>query len=301
MDAAKKVEASYISMIMPARWYAGGRGLDKFRDKMLSDTRISNITDYPDSTECFPGVDISGGICYFLWDKQYKGNCTIVSRKKNKISTAKRPLLEEGMDTFIRHNEALPVFHKVQERKEKSFDFLVSPQTPFGFISSFSGYKKDNFEGAIKYYSYGKNGYVSYSQIKRNAEWAQMHKVYLSAAYGERGSYPYFFLGKPFYGEVNSCCSQTYLMIGPFETKKICDNVIAYMSTRFFRFMIMLKKNAQHNMRNVFTAVPLQDFTENSDIDWSKSIPEIDKQLYAKYNLTEEEISFIESMIKPME
>ena len=126
-------------------------------------------------------------------------------------------------------------------------------------------------------------------------------KVYISAAYGERGEYPYYFLGKPFYGEPNSCCSQSYLVIGPFEDEFICRNVIKYIETKFFRCMIMIKKNAQHNMRYVFECVPILNFSNASDIDWSKSIAEIDQQLYKKYNLSDEEIAFIESMIKPME
>ena len=302
VEVSKKVSPKYLSMIMPARWYAGGRGLDDFRDKMLHDKSLELLFDYPISTDCFPSVDISAGICYFLWNKTHNGDCTVTQYKNgNLVSSCTRSLLEDGMETFIRQNEAISIYRKVKELTTEYFDNLISPQTPFGIISSFSKYKKENFEGAVKYYSYMKQGYVSKEYITRNQQWIAQHKLYLSAAYGERGDYPYFFLGKPFYGEPNSCCSQTYLVVGPFDTKHECINVTNYICTQFFRCMIMLKKNAQHNMRNVFTAVPMQDFTENSDIDWNKSISEIDAQLYAKYNLTKEEIAFIESMIKPME
>lgn len=302
VEVSKKVSPKYLSMIMPARWYAGGRGLDDFRDKMLHDKSLELLFDYPISTDCFPSVDISAGICYFLWNKTYNGDCTVTQYKNgNLVSSCKRSLLEDGMETFIRQNEAISIYRKVKELTTEYFDNLISPQTPFGIISSFSKYKKENFEGAVKYYSYMKQGYVSKEYITRNQQWIPQHKLYLSAAYGERGDYPYFFLGKPFYGEPNSCCSQTYLVVGPFDTKLECINVTNYICTQFFRCMIMLKKNAQHNMRNVFTAVPMQDFTDKSDIDWSKPIPEIDAQLYKKYGLSKEETAFIESMIKPME
>ena len=236
-------------MIIPARWYAGGRGLDEFRDEMLHDNRISTILDYPNSTDCFPGVDLSGGICVFLWDSNKKRNDVLVCSYKGNLQTSQmnRPLLEKGLDTFIRHNNAINILRKVQVHKENTFDSLVGPQTPFGFVSSFRDFKEEKFSDAVTYYTYGYKGYVSRNQISKNLLWVDKHKVYISAAYGERGDFPYFFLGKPFYGEPESCCSQSYLVVGPFKNKVICENVITYIATKFFRCMIMLKKNAQHN------------------------------------------------------
>lgn len=124
--------------------------------------------------------------------------------------------------------------------------------------------------------------------------------MYISYAYGERGDFPYFAIGKPFLGKPNTCCSETYLVINPSASEDIVLNTAKYLRTRFLRFMVLLKKNTQHATSKVYTLVPMQDFTANSDIDWSKSIEEIDAQLYAKYNLSDKEISFIESMIKPM-
>ena len=290
---AKKLNPQYISIIIPARWYAGGRGVDEFRDEMLHDNRIATILDYPNSVDCFPGVDLSGGVCVFLWDLNKKTNNVLVIANKGgkEVSRMSRPLLENGLDTFVRHNNAITILRKVQTHKEKTFDSLVGPQTPFGFVSSFRDFKEQPFPLAVTYYTYGHKGYVAKSQINKNTQWVESHKVYISAAYGERGDFPYLFLGKPFYGEPNSCCSQTYLVIGPFENKAICENVMTYIATKFFRCMIMLKKNAQHNMSYVFGCVPLQDFSH----------PWTDEMLYKKYGLTEEEIAFIESMIRPME
>ena len=292
VEQAKKLNPRFLCMIIPARWYAGGRGLDEFRDEMLHDNRLLEIHDFTDATDCFPGVDIAGGVCYFLWKRDSKGDCLVSSHKGDLIvSSVKRPLLEKGCNTFIRQNEAISILHKVQAFKEKSFMSLVSPQTPFGLISSFRDFKEEPFEGGIKFYTYGYQGYISSNQVVRNNQWIEKPKIYISAAYGERGNYPYFFLGKPFIGEPNSCCSQSYLMIGPFENKSECENVISYIITRFFRALIMLKKNTQHAMSGVYQLVPLQDFSK----------PWTDDELYKKYGLTEDEIAFIESMIKPMD
>ena len=281
-----------MTMIIPARWYAGGRGLDVFRDGMLHDDRIVEMHDYPNSTDCFPGVDIAGGICYFLWDRDHRNNCKVVTHKgKDITSEMTRPLLEHNMNSFIRQNEAVSILQKVQKYNEPTFDTLVSPQTPFGFVSSFRDFSEKKIANGVKYYTYGYVGYVKDDLIKKNRQLIAPHKVYISAAYGERGPYPYFFLGKPFYGEPNSCCSQTYLVVGPFDSKTVCDNVMSYMATRFFRCMIMMKKNAQHNMSYVFACVPQQDFSK----------PWTDEELYAKYGLTDDEIAFIDSMIKPMD
>ena len=293
VEQAKKLKPRYLSMIIPARWYAGGRGLEFFRDEMLHDSRLKILVDYPNAVDCFPGVDIAGGVCYFLWDREYNGDCNIRTIKgKETTSSMKRPLLEKGIGTFIRQNEAVPIVHKVMALKQKrTFDCLVSSQTPFGIVSSFRDFKEKPFENSVKFYTFGYVGYISPEKILKGHSLINGYKVYLSKAYGERGPYPYFFLGKPFIGEPNSCCSQSYLVIGPFNSKEQSLNVISYMKTRFFRCLVMLKKNTQDNMSHVFSLVPLQDFSH----------PWTDEMLYKKYGLTEDEIAFIESMIRPMD
>lgn len=279
-------------MIIPSRWFAGGRGMDDFREEMLHDTRLQILVDYPNAADCFPGIDLSGGVCYFLWNSEYNGICKIVSnRGKDYQSTMNRPLLEPGNDTFIRFNEAIPIIRKIIAYKEPTFDSLVSPQTPFGIVSSFKDYSDKPFEESIAIYTVNGIKYIREDQVSKNRQWISPYKVFISKSYGERGAYPYRFLAKPFIGTPRSCCTQTYLMIGPFNTSIECENVISYINTRFFRFCIMQKKNTQDAMRGVYSYVPIQDFSQS----WT------DEKLYAKYGITDEEIKFIESMVRPME
>ena len=293
VEQAKKLCPKYLTMIIPSRWFAGGRGLDDFRKDMLSDNRLKVIVDYPDATECFTnGIDLSGGVCYFLWDKDYHGNCRVSSIQNGKEkSTMFRPLLENNCDTFIRFNEAVPILHKIQSFKEKSFSQYVSPQTPFGIISSFSKYQDVPFQGSVELLCVKGKKYIDKAYVTKNKQWIGSYKIYISKSYGERGAYPYRFLAKPMIGYPESCCTQTYLMLGPFNDEKECKNVISYIHTRFFRFCVMLKKNTQDAMRNVYSLVPLQDFSH----------PWTGEMLYQKYGLTDEEIAFVESMIRPMD
>lgn len=288
-------------MIMPARWYAGGKGLDEFREKMLNEKRIRVLVDYQDSRDCFPGVAIKGGICYFLWDRTYSGTCEIKNMEGSKmLSRMKRPMSEKGIKIFVRYNEAITILNKVSYFNEESISNVVSPRKPFGFASTFREYEDNKFPNAVTVYACKEVGYIDKSHILQNSDWVDRYKVYISEAYGAGEDFPHQIINKPFLGEPNTCCTETYLLIGPYQTKDEAQNVISYIKTKFFRFLVLLKKNTQHATSKVYSFVPLQNFTEASDIDWSKSIPEIDQQLYAKYHLTDEEIAFIERMIKPM-
>jgi len=289
---AKKLQPHYLVMITPSRWFAGGKGLDDFRDEMLGDKKIRNIVDYIDSNDCFPGVDISGGISYFLWDKDYSGNCLIQTVEGGEIvSEMSRPLRENGIDTLVRFNPAISILRKVRINQEKSFQELVSSRKPFGLATNFKGHKIQNDKYSIELHTSNGIAFVSKEEIQRNIRWIKEYKVYISMAYGERISSDFWVLGKPFLGMPNSVCVETYLLIGPFADKEICLNVISYIKTRFFRFLVMLKKNTQHATQKVYQFVPIQDFTQS----WT------DEKLYAKYGLTEAEIAFIEKMVRPMD
>lgn len=294
VQQAKKLNPRYLTMIIPARWFSGGKGLDGFRDEMLNDRRISNLVDYFDAEDCFPGVDISGGVCYFLWENSYIGECNVQSWRNNYCSIMRRELLENGSEAFIRFNEAVPIVRKIRGLGEESFMQYVSCRKPFGFDTGKRG-KIKNFPNAIKIYinkntSTGEE-FINKSEINTNIALLKAHKVFISYAYGERDAFPYRVIGNPFYGEPMSCCTETYLAIGPFKNKTFALNVISYMNTRVFRFLVLLLKNTQHATSKVYQFVPMQDFSK----------PWTDEELYKKYNLSEEEIKFIESMIKPME
>jgi site-specific DNA-methyltransferase (adenine-specific) len=287
---AKKLRPRYLSMIVPARWYAGGKGLDSFRNKMLNDKSIREIHDFPEASDCFSGVQIKGGVCYFLWERDYQGKCTVITHRGN--STGKpmqRYLLEKNCDSFIRYNEAIGILHKVMYFHEKSMKTLVSSRQPFGLSTTFHGHKlKRPFDILI----YDNNGisYTDRNVVSKNIDVIDKWKVFISRAGSGSDTFPHPILGIPFIGAPQTISSETYIFIGPFASETICKNVIKYISTRFFRFFAMLKKVTQSTTRTVYTLVPQQDFSK----------PWTDKELYSKYGLSEEEINFIESMIKPM-
>jgi site-specific DNA-methyltransferase (adenine-specific) len=290
VEQAKKLNPRFMTMIIPSRWFAGGRGLDKFRESMLQDNSLQVLVDYPDATECFPGIDISGGVCYFLWDRDNKGNCEITNIIEGKPSTLKRPLLENGLNTFVRYNEAISILHKVFALKEEGFGKQVSALKPFGLRTYAKG-KDKPFADSVQFYGSTGVTYISKKEITQNENWINKYKVYISRAYGERIAKSYWVTGKPFLGRPQTCCSETYLVIGPYSSQKESLNVMSYIRTRFFRFLVLLIKNTQDAPQKVYSFVPNQNFDEI----W------FDEKLYKKYKLTKEEIEFIEKMVRPME
>ncbi|MDO8683318.1 MAG: Eco57I restriction-modification methylase domain-containing protein [Armatimonadota bacterium] len=290
VEQAKKLNPHFLTMIIPSRWFAGGRGLDKFREEMLHDDRLRRIIDYPQATDCFPGIDISGGVCYFLWDRDNRGECEITTFVEGKESSMKRPLLEKGLDTFIRYNEAVPILHKVFKRNEKSFSEQVSSQKPFGLRTYAKG-KTRPFTDSVRLYGSTGETYIKAAEVTQKKDWINRYKVYISRAYGERIASAYWVTGKPFLGEPGTCCSETYVVIGPCSSKEEAENIMSYIRTQFFRFLVLLIKNTQDAPKKVYSLVPVQDFTE----------PWTDEKLYRKYGLDEKEIAFIESMVRPME
>ena len=296
---SKAVTPSYISIIMPARWFAGGRGLNEFRTEMLSDTSIRALYDWPNSYDCFPGaVEIQGGVCFILWDRDNQGDCNVTTYSPIASSDSmSRPLLEANCETFIRYNEAVSIVRKVQAFHEPSFMSLVSPQTPFGVITSYKGTRTQEHSTDLPMYVSGNEKefkgacrWCPADRVTKGHNMIAWHKVYIGKAYGGGMKFPHAVISKPFYGAPNTICNQSYLCIGPFANQQECQNVISYYATKFVRFLILQKKNAQDAMRNVYQFVPQQD--------WSK--PWTDAELYQKYGLTEDEIQFIESMIRPL-
>ena len=299
-------ESKYISMIIPSRWMTGGKGLDKFRNSMLGDRRIRVLHDYLNAGQCFPAVAIEGGICYFRWDRDATGKCVFVSHTSDQSAfTKERYLSDDSSDVVIRYAESLSILDKT--RTANNFSSLVSPRNLFKI--NIQLLESSPVIGGYKVFGRfdGKRGLMYLSRYESKNERALRFlgnwKVFVSKADGAAGQLgipiPARIIGKAELGDCDTICTETFLAIGPFATRIEAENVIKYATTKFFRFLVGTRK-LKNMTQKTYSFVPIQDFTENSDIDWSRSIDEIDSQLYAKYHLTEEETAFIEKMIKPM-
>lgn len=289
VEQAKKLKPRFMSMIIPARWYAGGKGLDTFRDNMLNDNHIREIHDYVDASDCFSGVEIKGGICYFLWERDKEGDCKVVSHKGSDIvSSMERPLLEKDNNTFIRYNDAIQILRKVKSLGEPTFDEIVSPRKPFAFPTNFKDYSHDKKgDKTVFIYAQKDKGYVSRNQIEKNVEAIDKWKVYIPEAIGA-GNMEVDIV-KPIVGAPNTVCTETYVMVGPVESEEIANNITEYIGTKFFHFLLGLKKITQHTTSKTYSFVPQQDFGDK----WT------DEMLYKKYGLTDKEIDFIEKSVWP--
>jgi site-specific DNA-methyltransferase (adenine-specific) len=303
VNQAKALDPRFLSMVIPARWFSGGKGLDEFRAEMLADSRLRRIEDFPDSSDVFPGVQIKGGVCYFLWNRDSRGEVQIATHDKGQvISEATRPLLEPGADVFIRYNIAVPILKKIMSVElggknpklslpdGKRFSDLVSVRRPFNLDSTFKGRSKKK-AGDIDVYRAGGIDYAKASEIDDSNKLINKWKVFIPFLASGSDSFPHPILSTPFIGGPGTACTETYLTIGPFKSKQECKNVMTYISTRLFRFIVLQKKPSQNATRKVYDFIPMQDFSE----EWT------DEKLYKKYNLNVDEIAFIESMVRPME
>ena len=286
---AKKLNPRYMAFIIPSRWFAGGMGLNDFRDEMLNDKRIKVLVDYPDSDDCFPGVSIEGGVSYFIWDSEYNGDClvqTIMGEDKSDIVT--RALNE--YDIFIRQNRAVGILKKVQNHHEATVDAKVSGINPFNFATNFKEFDQMNNPDKIKIYANKATGYIQRTKAQTHKEWIDKYKVLVSEAYGGAGKKPWQVLGKPIMAEPGSVCTFTYIVTGVFDNKDSAQNYAAYIKTRFFRFLVSLRKNTQHSSAKVFSFVPDLPM----DQEWT------DEKLYERYGITPDEQEYIKSMVKEM-
>lgn len=304
VEQAKSLDPRLLTMVIPSRWFAGGKGLDEFRESMLSDDRLRSIDDYLSAADVFPGVGLKGGVCYFLWDRDNPGPCRVTTHFKDwPDSTATRPLLEDGADVFIRFNQGLSILKKVMSvegtpdsvnlPESKRFDRLVSSRKPFGLETTFKG-KATRRADDLTVYQNGGPGYIARSSISTGLHLIDKWKVftgYAAPGTGNRDTYPHRIISTPFVGEPGSISSETYLCIGPFDSKVEAESVLSYLSCRLTRLLILLHKPSQHTTRKVYTFVPTQEWTRQ----WT------DKDLYAKYGLSASEIAFIEKVVRPME
>lgn len=314
VELAKKLKPNNISLIMPSRWYSGGKGLDKFRDEMLNDIHIRELFDFPNPDEVFPNTNIRGGVCVVNWDNSYNAKDTltrVVTFKNNKVtSDVYRSLKFAQSDTFIRDYTSVQIIEKInQVRKldEGRISDFVSPLKPFGFRGFFirdERFHNDTSElqKPVKCFGKGTVGYVEREEVKVKTEWIDKWKVFTARAnnIGTELNDDNF---NTIVGEPGTICTETYLVIGADLKldENSTNNLSNYLKTKFSRLLHGVAKTSHDAARTTYKFIPLQDFTVKSDIDWSQSIAEIDQQLYKKYGLSDEEIAFIEEKVKEME
>lgn len=290
IEQAKKLKPRYMTFIIPARWFSGGRGLDSFRDVMLKDKRLSSLTDYTDSEDCFPGVDIAGGICYFLWERDYSGLCSVTTIHNGKEKTVQRKLDEH--DIFIRHNEALAIIDKILEKENHFYSDIVSSQKPFGLRT----YVKPSDKGDISLRYNGGTGPFWRRDVPQAIEWIDKWKVIMSyLTYdhagradkdGKRRIFSTMEVLPP-----KCVCTETYLVVGVTDTEEEANNLYHYLRTKFVRFLVSQTTSTQHIAKGNFCFVPDIDLK----VRWT------DEMLNQRYGLNEEEVAFIDSMIRPMD
>jgi hypothetical protein len=305
VEQAKKLEPRLLTMVIPARWFAGGKGLDEFREAMLSDDRVRSIDDFLSAADVFPGVGLKGGVCYFLWDRDNRGECRVQTHFKDwPVAPVVRPLLEEGAEVFIRFNEGLSILKKVlavetgqttslKLPEEKRFEQLVSSRKPFGLDTTFKGKAKKS-SGDLVIYQNGGSAYTPRGVITAGGNLVDKWKIfagYAAPGTGNKDTYPHRIISTPFLGEPGSISSETYLAMGPFDSKAEAQSALSYLTCRLTRLLILLHKPSQHVTKKVYSFVPKQEWTQT----WT------DEALYKKYGITEEEQVFIEKVVRPMD
>lgn len=296
VQAAKGLDPHFVIMVTPSRWFAGGRGLDEYRAEMLADKRMRKLVDFPDASEAFPGTQIKGGISYFLWDNAWDGPCEVTTVHGGEPTAPPVPRHLDAYDILVRRNEAVPILEKVLKVNAKEgFGNLaskVSPIQPFSIRTNFRGAKEPKgLNRPIRVIGNGDDTYIQRADVPRNEAWVDDWKVLLGRAYGAGDAFPHQIYNRPIIAEPDSCCSETYLVIKRFKDVDSAERFGVYLRTRFVRFLVSLRKNTQDIYSERFQFVPDLPM----DCAWT------DELLYKKYGITNDEIAFIDSMIRPME
>lgn len=290
VEQAKKMNPRYISMIIPSRWFGGGKGLNDFRAEMLADKRIRELVDYENANDCFPGVDLAGGVCYFLWDRDHQGQCRVKSIVNGNECSSVRDLDE--FNIFVRNSRAVPIVRKALALGEPTMDQQVSSRKPFGLATNVRPRQKGDL---ILHWQNGEGKFPS-TEVTNGREWIKKFKVICAkTAYDHAGSPDKNGMRKVFTKinilAPNVVCTETYLVAGAFDSEAEALNLKNYMESRFFRFLVSQFMVSQDITKDRFAFVPIQDFSQ----EWT------DEKLYQKYGITDEEQAFIESVIRPMD
>jgi site-specific DNA-methyltransferase (adenine-specific) len=288
VENALELDPRYAVFVTPSRWMSGGKGLDKFRARMLTDKRLRKIVDYPKLYEGFPGVKIRGGISYFLWDRDHNGPCEVQTIWDGEPTGPAVARYLDAYDILVRRNEAVPILEKIKARKEPTLDARVSSQKPFGLRTFFHG-KPDaeRLKKPVKLFGSQKITWVDRPDIPSNASWIDKWKVLMTRVQGTSAAVETKFLSKPIIAEPGTACTESYIVAGVFDTEVEATNYASYLRTRFVRFLVSLRKSTQDAPKNVYAFIP--------DLPLDKSWT--DTMLYTRYGLSEDEVAFIESQI----
>ncbi|MGW9111872.1 Eco57I restriction-modification methylase domain-containing protein [Microbacterium sp. NPDC055683] len=291
VQRAIEMNPRYVVMITPSRWFAGGKGLDKYRDRMLNDRHLKVLVDYPKLYDAFPGVKIRGGVSYFLWDREHDGPCKVQTVWDGKPVG---PAVERKLnvyDVLVRRNEAVPILEKVRAKNEPTLDQRVSSRKPFGYPTNFHGSKSPaGISEPVTLYGSQRVSFVERATVPQNTAWIGEWKVLVTAVQGTSAAVETQFLGRPIVAGADTACTETYLVTGRFDNNVDATRYAAYLRTRFVRFLVSLRKSTQHATRDVYAFVPDIPL----DREWT------DKDLYERYALAPAEIEFIESQVREM-
>jgi len=276
---------------VPSRWFTGGFGVDKFRERMIADRRFAKIVDNPKLFDCFPGVEIKGGVNYFLWDRDHDGDCEFSTRVDGVITSTLTRDLRDGNGIVMRDNSAAAIVQKVKQQHEGEWcDTVCGPQMAFGSMrTNFSDYRTSPAEGDVPMILGGGVGYVAPDVIEKNKDWVNRWKVLVPMAGDGHGREVSCVIGEPMALAPGSACTQTYLLAGVFSTKTETKNYANYLATKFVRFLVLQRKSTQHVTPDRFRFVPMLDMKRA----WT------DEDLYEYFGLTKNEIEYIEASIKP--
>ncbi len=294
IQQAKKLNPRFLTMIIPSRWFAGGKGLDSFRNEMLNDDRIKRIIDFESSKECFDGVNIAGGVCYFLWERDYHGNCLVTNISGDSKISFERPLNE--FSVFVRSNKGISILKKIISQTDDFWEKNTYPRNPFGFVTKDRGESKKSKTSIALLSSQG-FGFVDREDVKKNIEIIDYYKVLIGRLVPSNGELDvdpkngYRVITNTRILKPGEITTESYLVIGAFKNINETKNFNNYIKSKFVRFLMRQAISSVNVTRSCFQFVPTQDFTQA----WT------DEKLYKKYGLREEEIIFIDSLIRPME
>jgi site-specific DNA-methyltransferase (adenine-specific) len=293
--AAKSLDPRFLVMVTPSRWFAGGRGLDEYRSEMLADRRLRKLVDFPDAAEAFPGTQIKGGVSYFLWDSSWSDACQVTTMLGGQPTSPPMSRYLGAYDIVVRRNEAVPILQKVLDRNARdghgNLASKVSAIQPFSIRTNFRGAASPKgMATPVRLIGNGGDTFIERASVPRNDAWIDEWKVLLGAAYGAGDSFPHQIYNYPIIAGPGTACTETYLVIDRFKSQAEAEKFAAYLRTRFVRFLVSLRKYTQHLYNERFQFVPDLPM----DRDWDDAL------LFERYGITESEIAFIESMIRPM-